>query len=113
MKTWNKSDIGKILVYRKREELEGELEEKLERYAKDEVIAIYEINPRLLNTIGFIHYPIKLTSKFGILGLIRGQEKESKEDIKEEGDWAYIGETSREEKEVLYKIAKYKKVFLD
>ena len=102
MINWNKSDIGKILVYRK----EAGLEE-------DEAIAIYNICNNDSNTVRAIEYPIKLTSKIFLLGLTKDQEKESREYLKKPGDWFYVDNATREERSVLEKIAKSPKILLD
>jgi hypothetical protein len=102
METWNKSDIGKILVYR------GENGFDME----DEVIAICKVDS-IPDTVLAVYYPISENSKSGFIGLPKSQEKEGREYFEKPGDWFYVGDATEKERGVLEKIAKNKKVFLD
>lgn len=98
MKKWRKYDIGKIILYKNKSELGGEL--------KNEKIVIYDVNTKVPNTIGFVEYPIKLTSKLGYLGIDKNQKKESEEYLKNIGDWCFRGYVSKDEMGELERIAK-------
>jgi hypothetical protein len=95
MKSWTKSDIGKILVYRKEMGFE-----------QDEAVAIYGINSDVPNTVRIVEYPISLNSKIGLLGLVKSQEKGGRKYLEKPGDWFYVDEATKEEREVLDKIAR-------
>lgn len=111
MKHWKKSDIGKVIVYRTNEE--KRLNEK---------IVIYSVDSRIPNTVGFVEYPITLnseiyppfiSSKIGLVGIIKNQQKESEEYLEKAGDWCFIDRVSKDEKWVLETIAKSPKTSLD
>jgi len=102
MKNWKKSDIGKIIAYKSSNE--SNLYEK---------VAICTVYPKNSKTIGVLDYPIALTSKFALLGLVKAQEKNDKFLMEKVGDWYFMGYASKEEKGVLEKIAKSPKILLD
>jgi hypothetical protein len=102
MKKWNKKDIGKIILYRGEKGL-------------DEKVTIYDVDSRTPNRIGFVEYPIALdsdihplylSSRIGIVGLIKNQRKESKEYLEKAGDWCFIDKVSGDEMRELKRIAR-------
>jgi hypothetical protein len=103
METWNKSDIGKILVYKNENGFDKEYE----------IIAIYDIDSRVPNIVGFMEYPISLDSKIGHIGLVKGDEKINRHYLKKHGDWFYVDNATKEERWVLERIALTEKVPLD
>jgi hypothetical protein len=111
MKRWKKSDIGKIIVYKKQMSLSSKLE--------DEKIIIYSVNKKIPNTVGFVEYPISLSSKIhtpyisskiGLVGIVKSQRKESPEYLEKAGDWCFIDKVSKDEMGELEKIAKAPKI---
>jgi len=98
MEPWIETDIGNILVYRKAGEDNS-----------NEKVAIFEVYGNSLDSIGVIDYPISLKSKFALLGLLKCQEKKSKEHLKSAGDWYLAGIASQDEMNVLYKLKKLPK----
>lgn len=92
METWDKSDVGKILIQ------------------KDQIFAILSVDSRVPNTVGFVEYPIAFNPKLGYMGLAKDREKKNIKDINELGDWYLLGKVSKEEMEDLERIANAPKV---
>lgn len=99
MADWKKSDIGKIIEYRGDEGIEK--------------VAIYNVYNQVPNEIDTIEYPIELSSRIALLGMVKDQEKKSKEELKYTGDWHFVKRASVEELGVLEKIAKTPKDIVD
>jgi hypothetical protein len=111
MSEGTKENIGDIILYKSKSELGGEL--------KNERFAIYSADSIVPNTIGFIEYPIKydskiyppvLISKFGKMGVLKNQQKESEEYLQKAGDWCFAGKVSKDEMGELERIAKAVKI---
>ena len=99
MNEWNKLDIGKIIVYKIKPELGGAL--------MNEEVAIYGIDSRVPNIVKAINYPLALSSRISsVIGLVKSQEKEKEEYLKEPGDWYCKGYVSKQVMEELERIAK-------
>jgi len=103
MTNWDKSDIGKILVYRKETGFKDE----------DEIIAILSVDSRVPNTVRFVKYPIRRKPEVGYLGLLKSQEKENRKYLMKPGDWFYMDNVTEKEKLVLEEIVESSKVLLD
>ena len=98
MSEWNKSDIEKVIVYKSKSELGSEL--------RNEEVAIYDVDAIVPNTVKAIGYPIALPSRItNVIGLIKDQEKEREEYLKEIGDWCFVGTVSKDEMGELERIA--------
>ena len=106
MKRWKESDVGKRIIYRG------------QGLENNEVI-IYDTNRDVPNTIRFVEYPltlnhevsviqspIALKSKIGMAGIIKSQEKKSKEYFEKAGDWCFVDRVSKDEMGVLEILAK-------
>jgi hypothetical protein len=95
MSKWNKLDIGKVIVYKSKSEL------------RNEEVAIYDVDVIFPNIVKAIGYPIALPSRItNVIGLIKDQEKEREEYLKEAGDWYFKGFVSKDEMGELERIAK-------
>jgi hypothetical protein len=97
MSTWTKENIGDIIVYKDQSDFGVELRNKK--------IAIYGVNPIVPNTVGFIEYPISLSSKIGKVGIVKAQQKESEEYLEKAGDWCFMGKVQSHVKGELERIA--------
>jgi hypothetical protein len=114
MSKWRKSDIGKIIIYKR--------ELGMERRLVNDKIIIYDVNNKVPNTIGFVDYPISLnseihppylSSKIGLVGIAKNQKKESEEYLEKAGDWCFVDRVSKDEMRILENIAKSPKMPLD
>jgi hypothetical protein len=103
MSKWKKSDIGKVIVF------------KRDNGLMDKVV-IYNVDLKAPNTVGFMEYPISLdseihppyiSSKIGILGLVKDQEKKKEEYIEKSGDWCFLERVLKDEMRELERIARY------
>ena len=93
MANWNKSDYGKVIVFR---DVKG----------LDNKVAVHSSNPLVPNTVGVIEYPIFLNSKIVFeVGVPKNQEVKSQEYLKKAGDWYFVGFVSKDEKEELERIS--------
>ena len=102
MSGWNKLDIGKIIVYKSKPEVGTIL--------TNETVAIYDIDSKVSSIVKGINYPIELPSRItSVIGLIKDQEKDKEEYLKEPGDWYCKGYVSKDEMGELERIAKASK----
>lgn len=85
---WDYSDVGNVIVYRGESGL-------------DEKIAIYNITPKVINTLGFVEYPLNSKLVFGHVGIIKDNQKQNKSFLKNPGDWYLVGRVSGEELKIL------------
>lgn len=85
---WDYSDVGNVIIYRGESGL-------------DEKIAIYNINPKVINTIGFVEYPLNGKILFGHIGIIKDNQKQNGSFLKNPGDWYLVGRVSGEELKIL------------
>ena len=97
---WNKNDIGKIIIY-------------LNLSRKKEKVAISEVYENTPHTLGVVDYPISLDSKISLLGLRKNQEKKDFSLLEKTGEWCFLGEVSKDDREELNRIASYPKNFLE
>jgi hypothetical protein len=109
MKNRNKLDRGKILVCR------GET-------GLNEKIIIYDVDPSVPNTVGFVEYPIIfdyrlpppfLASKFGQMGIVKNNQRKNEESLEKPGDWYLADEVSKDQMGILEELAKSPKRLLD
>jgi hypothetical protein len=110
MRKWRKSDIGKRIVCRVKSDLGNKLEDKK--------VIIYDVNSKVPDTVRFaespliyhermgdIQAPIELKSKIGLVYVVKKQEKEGKEYMKDLGDWYFVDKVSNDQKRILKIIA--------
>ncbi len=97
---WNKSDIGKVIEYRGINHI-------------TEKVVIFNYNKEIPTNVEVLGFPITLNSSLAILGLVKNQEKKSKEELKNAGDWYFIKKASSEEMNVLKKFAEAPKTIDD
>jgi hypothetical protein len=106
MKNWKSSDIGKVIIYK-------------EKTGVNNKVVIYNVNKKVPNTICFVEYPITLnseiyppilTSKLGIVGIVKSQKKENDKYLENAGDWCFIDRVSNDEMRELERIANSPKI---
>lgn len=92
MKTWEKSDIGKIILYKNNS-------------MGDEVVAISDICKDISDRIYEVRYSTKFDSKPFPLTLQKEQEKKYLHSLEKIGDWYYLMEIPESKKEEFKKIS--------
>lgn len=110
MSKWRSWDIGKVIVYKGESSINS---------LKNQEVAIYGVD-KVPNTVGIVecpipldNYPISLTSKIMLTGIVKSNKKKSEEYLEKAGDWCFKRYASKKEKEVLKKVAKDLKRILD
>ncbi len=81
---WDYSDVGNVIIYRGESGL-------------DEKIAVYNVDLRVKNTVGFVEYPFNGKILFGHVGIIKDNQKQNRGFLKNPGDWYLVGRVSEEE----------------